>query len=935
MNVFLKSVELYGFKSFADRTKFEFSDGITSLLGPNGSGKSNVVDSIKWVLGTQASSAIRAAKREDVIFNGTDFRKPMPMCEVILTLNNEEHQLNIDATEVEIKRRLFRNGDNEYYINRNRVLLRNVKELFMDTGVGKASYSILEQGKIDQILSLKPEDRRYIFEEASGISRFKQQSDEAAKKLQKTDENMAQVELLLREAEKVYNSRKGQLDKVLKHRELSARKETLEVELQLSYLQSLTKLKDFRQEQQTKLEDEAAAIDAVMDTAREGLDRQRNELEGLRLKRDDISANVHRNEEKVNSINTELDFYNERFNEVSQRTRDAKAKAQQVQERIEKDRQRLEEKQTSLDSTLENIRLTDQSIERATEEIEKLKADRIRHQLDIDDLNHEIEALSQERVGITQQISDLANDIANRLEENIKGSGYSSALRAKAEKKLFEELSKAKKILGERMEFLRNLATVDFDPKVFQQALDDADESLLAELDEIKGLFQEYSGTIPTFLDEFVSPQGTLAKKVELDNRLESSYAKETDCRNRIQDFNAEIERLSRMLILKESDLKDLEMDRVQFKAQADSTKNYIMDLKQSLQQMEFDFSDASHSLEAEQSKVNEVLEKIDDAKNRKKEMFDDIRALKDEVDALNATIEEKYSQMQAQNSQFQDKFNRRQQLIGEIATGRENIRSLGEQIQKIYTDFFDSTGKSLKEFNDHEITEAVEDLKNELETVKKRIQDLGYINYMAEDEYNEAKKNFDFYSKNMDDLTKAKDDLEEVIAEIKRRSEEMFLDTYKQIADNFQEMYTTLFGGGRAELRLTDDDNVLESGIDIFAQPPGKKLLNMQLLSGGERSMTAVALLFATYMVKPSPFCILDEIDAALDARNIGAFLRVLEKFDDKSQFIIITHNKNTVMGSNSLLGVTQQELGVSKMIGYRIEDIKDINKTYDELKG
>lgn len=935
MNVFLKSVELYGFKSFADRTKFEFSDGITSLLGPNGSGKSNVVDSIKWVLGTQASSAIRAAKREDVIFNGTDFRKPMPMCEVILTLNNEEHQLNIDATEVEIKRRLFRNGDNEYYINRNRVLLRNVKELFMDTGVGKASYSILEQGKIDQILSLKPEDRRYIFEEASGISRFKQQSDEAAKKLQKTDENMAQVELLLREAEKVYNSRKGQLDKVLKHRELSARKETLEVELQLSYLQSLTKLKDFRQEQQTKLEDEAAAIDAVMDTVREGLDRQQNELEEIRRRRDGISANVHRNEEKVNSINTELDFYNERFNEVSQRTKDAKAKAQQVQERIEKDRQRLEEKQASLDSTLENIHLTDQSIERATEDIEKLKADRIRHQLDIDDLNHEIDALSQERVEITQQISDLANDIANRLEENIKGSGYSSVLRAKAEKRLFEELNKAKKILGERIEFLRNLATVDFDPKVFQQALDDADESLLEELDEIKGLFQEYSGTIPTFLDEFVSPQGTLAKKVELDNGLESSYAKETDCRNRIQDFNAEIERLSKMLILKESDLKDLEMDRVQFKAQADSTKNYIMDLKQSLQQMEFDFSDASHSLEAEQSKVNEVLEKIDDAKNRKKEMFDDIRALKDEVDALNATIEEKYSQMQAQNSQFQDKFNRRQQLIGEIATGRENIRSLGEQIQKIYTDFFDSTGKSLKEFNDHEITEAVEDLKNELETVKKRIQDLGYINYMAEDEYNEAKKNFDFYSKNMDDLTKAKDDLEEVIAEIKRRSEEMFLDTYKQIADNFQEMYTTLFGGGRAELRLTDDDNVLESGIDIFAQPPGKKLLNMQLLSGGERSMTAVALLFATYMVKPSPFCILDEIDAALDARNIGAFLRVLEKFDDKSQFIIITHNKNTVMGSNSLLGVTQQELGVSKMIGYRIEDIKDINKTYDELKG
>lgn len=933
--MFLKSVELYGFKSFADRTKFEFSDGITSLLGPNGSGKSNVVDSIKWVLGTQASSAIRAAKREDVIFNGTDFRKPMPMCEVILTLNNEEHQLNIDATEVEIKRRLFRNGDNEYYINRNRVLLRNVKELFMDTGVGKASYSILEQGKIDQILSLKPEDRRYIFEEASGISRFKQQSDEAAKKLQKTDENMAQVELLLKEAEKVYNSRKGQLDKVLKHRELSARKETLEVELQLSYLQSLSKLKDFRQEQQTKLEDEAAAIDAVMDSVREGLDRQQSELEALRQKRDGISAEVHRNEERINSINTEIDLYNDRFNEVSQRTKDAKAKAQQVQDRIDNDRRRLDEKQASLDSTIENIRLTDQSIEKATEDIEKLKADRIRHQLDIDDLNHSIEGLSQERVEITKHISDLANDIADRLEENIKGSGYSSAVRAKAEKALFEELSKARKKLGERMDFLRGLSSVDFDSKVFLQAIDDVDETLMEELDEIKGLFQEYSGTIPTFLDEFVSPQGTLAKKVELDNRLEASYEKETDFRNRIQSLGDEIERLSRMLILKESDLKDLELDRMQFKTQADSLRSSIMELKQSIQQMEFDFSDASHLFEAEQDKVNEVLERIDDAKNRKRDLLDTIERLRSEVDDMNATISERSAQMNAQNSQFQDKFNRRQQLIGEIATGRENIRSLGEQIQKIYTDFFDSTGKSLKEFDDHEITEAVDDLKSELDSVKKRIQDLGYINYMAEDEYNEAKKNYDFYSKNMDDLTKAKDDLEEVILEIKRRSEEMFLDTYKQIAENFQEMYTTLFGGGRAELRLTDDENVLESGIDIFAQPPGKKLLNMQLLSGGERSMTAVALLFATYMVKPSPFCILDEIDAALDARNIGAFLRVLEKFDDKSQFIIITHNKNTVMGSNSLLGVTQQELGVSKMIGYRLEDIKDINKTYDELKG
>ena len=933
--MFLKSVELYGFKSFADRTKFEFSDGITSLLGPNGSGKSNVVDSIKWVLGTQAPSAIRAGKREDVIFNGTDFRKPMPMCEVILTLNNEEHFLNIDAAEVEIKRRMFRNGDNEYYINRTRALLRDVKELFMDTGVGKSSYSILEQGKIDQILSLKPEDRRYIFEEASGISKFKQQSDDAAKKLQKTDDNMAQVELLLREAEKVYNSRKGQLDKVLKHRELSARKEALEVDLQLSYVQSLTRLKQYREEEQKKFEEEAAQIDATMDTVRAGLTKQQDELDELRHQRDVLSESLHRNEERLNSFDAQIKIYNDRYDEVSQRSKDAQIKAQQYRDRIEKDNLRLEEKLGMLDSLAQNIELTRTSIENASEEIEKLQADKIRHQLDIDDLNKLIEGLSDERVKITQQISDLANDIANRLEENIKGSGYSSVVRAKAEKKLFEELARAKKILGERIEFLRQISSVNFDSKVFTQALDDADESLLAELDEIKGLFQEYSGTIPTFLDEFVAPQGTLAKKAGLDSSLEQSYTKETQSRNRIADLNAEIERLGRMLILKESDLRDLRDDEIQFRSQHSALKDSIADLKRSLQQMEFDFSDASHSLEAEQDKVNEVLEMIDDVKNRKKEALEDIKQIKTEIGALTISIEEMSNKIASENSQFQEKFNRRQELISEIARAVENVRNLGEQIQSRYTEFFDNTGKSLKEFNDHEITAAVDDIKNELDLVKKRIQDLGYINYMAEDEYNEAKKNFDFYSKNMDDLNKAKADLEEVIAEIKRQSEEMFLQTYNQIADNFQEMYSTLFGGGRAELRLTDDENVLESGIDIFAQPPGKKLLNMQLLSGGERSMTAVALLFATYMVKPSPFCILDEIDAALDARNIGAFLRVLEKFDDKSQFIIITHNKNTVLGSNSLLGVTQQELGVSKMIGYRLEDIKDIDKTYDELKG
>ena len=677
-----------------------------------------------------------------------------------------------------------------------------------------------------------------------------------------------------------------------------------------------------------------AVINGLFQTrAAFGKERQ-DEIEALRNRREELSGTISGLEEKVRSFDSSIDIYNERYSDIAQRSKAAKDKAMLVQDRMERDKARLEEKKADMDSARENLRLTNESIVKLKEEIVKLDSDRVMHQLDINDLNELNEGISAERIQITAQISELANDIANTLEQNIKGSGYSSAMRGKAEKELLQEIAKTRKILEERIAFLRNVASVDFDRSVFQEAVDQTEESILSQIDEIKGLFQEYSGTIPTFLDDFTAPEGTLARKAKLDEDLERSYEKEAENRNKIAELQGEIERLSGLLILKNSDLTDLEKDTIEFKARIDSLHSYISELKASIQQMEFDFTDANTEVEAEESKVNEIVEKIDDLKNSKAETVDLIRSLRDELSELNLTIEQKSREMTQSNSEFQGKFERKQQLAVDIAKWQENIRSLAENIQKLYTDFFDNYQKSLREFNDHEITTPVEDLKSELETVKRKIEALEFINYMAEDEFNEAKKNYDFYSKNMEDLTKAKNDLEEVIAEIRRRSEEMFLETYGQISENFQEMFTTLFGGGKAELVLTDEENVLESGIDIKAQPPGKKMLQLGLLSGGERSMTAVALLFATYMVKPSPFCILDEIDAALDARNIGAFMRVLEKFGDTSQFIIITHNKGTVMGSDSLLGVTQQEPGVSKMIGYKIADIKDDEKALDTLK-
>ena len=919
--MFLKSVELFGFKSFADRTRFEFNDGVTCLLGPNGSGKSNVVDAIKWVLGSQSLSAIRAGKREDVIFNGTDTRKPMPMCEVILTLDNSEDLLAIDSAEVEIKSRMYRNGETEYYINRARALLKDIKELFMDTGVGKAAYSILEQGKIDQILSVKPEDRRYVFEEAAGISRFKQQSEEASRKLQKTDENIQTAELLFSQIEKTYNSTKVQMDKVLKHREFSSRIQELEVELQLSYIQAIGKFKDQTAEELRNLEAEAAELDSYLDSQRSGMEGLNSELDELKSRRENINNRYERLDEQKRSIEREIELYNERYQDIHQRTRQAQFKARQVKDRYETEKQILEERKTELEGIASRLADVKTGISKAVAELDKLNTDKTAYETKRQNLEAERQNLVERRGETVRKISELAGRIADSLSQSIKGSGYSSAARSKSEKALIERLSKFSRLVQDRSEFLRGLVRVDFEDSVYLSAIQEVEELLLSELDEVKGMFQEYSGSIPTFLDEFLSPSGILSEKEELDKVLEEIDRLENKNREEDASLFAEISRLSRLTIQYEEDLDDFRIQETQYSTQYSSLNSRIAELKDQLQQREFDFSDASHSIEEEMNKENETLEHIDASKAKKVEIENLKMQLKDEIAEINALIDNKTGEISKNNSLFQDKFNRRQELISLVATKHANVENLEAQIQKIYTDFFNETGKSLREFNTHEITAPVDQLKTELDSYKKKRDSLGYINYMAEEEFAEASRNYEFYRKNLDDLIKAKQDLEEIIADIKEKSSALFLETYNQISEAFSQMFTTLFSGGRAELSLSDEENVLESGIEILAQPPGKKLTHLPLLSGGEKSMTAVALLFATYKVKPSPFCILDEIDAALDARNIGAFMKVLENFDDRSQFIIITHNKYTVLSSDSLIGVTQEEAGVSKMVSYRID--------------
>ena len=920
--MFLKSLEIYGFKSFADKVSLEFSDGITSLLGPNGCGKSNIVDAIKWVLGEQSTKTLRAGRMEDVIFNGTDSRKPLQVAEVTLVISNEEHHLPTDDAEVEIKRRIFRSGESEYYLNRNRVLLKNIRELFFDTGVGKSAYSILEQGKIDQILSSKPEDRRYIFEEAAGISRFKIQSLEAERKLVKTDENILQVETILKEVKRTYETKKNQAAKAISYRDLKREQFSLEVDVQLSTLKSYLLLRENKIELKQRCEREFETKKGNLTDRDQEIEQMQERLRSLGSERISIQTELQRLDESTKGKADKLDLLTQRFRDFLVQKDQAAQRAQVLLEHIERDTQEIDQK---LNETAD----IDESIEALEAEMRANQASVEKTRFLINSQNQEIAGLESENLAseqksdqLSERIKQLTDVIVVELEQKLKESGYNLELKNEARLSLQQSLDHLKSTVGQQQAFLEKLkhSQLSFEDLLSRQM--QFQTGLLASLEHIQALFASYEQMQPTFIDELIAEEGTIAEKHRLDDQMAKLRHSVQTNRDRIVYLREENNRLALELDRYLETISDQKVALNQLQLQKQAAKEWVNKLQRSVTEQQYQYKDALKLSETAQERIYETQEDIRSVEGEVREIRQRIATLNEDLKALIAVIDEQSQEIRSKQEQKNSDYELLQNLRSEKEKLELQIEQLASNIAMLYTNFFDSYGKSLKEFESRLGEEIVDIpvLKTRLEEVRRKIDGMGYINQMAEEEFSEVKEQYDFLSKQLDDLYKAKNDLDAVVQEIKRRSEEMFLASYKQISQNFQEMFRRLFGGGRAELSLVDPEQVLESGIDILAQPPGKKLTHLSLLSGGERSMTAVALLFATYLVKPSPFCILDEIDAALDDRNIGYFLSVLDEFAAKSQFIIITHNKHTVMGSQTLLGVTQMEAGVSTMVSYRI---------------
>jgi chromosome segregation protein len=922
--VFLKSIELFGFKSFADRSKLDFSPGITSLLGPNGCGKSNIVDAIKWVLGEQSIKTLRAGKMEDVIFNGTENRKKLSIAEVTLTISNEHNELPLEVPEISIKRRMYRSGESEYFINSAPVRLREVKELFYDTGIGKSSYSILEQGKIDQILSQRPEDRRYIFEEAAGITRYKQRQAEASRKLERTEDNLRQVQNILKEVRQTYDSRKGQARKAEQYRQLDAKIFSVEVELQLLRVQSLEKRLADKQDQLQCALEESEAVQEQQKELRELIDVQMEQMNTLSKERIDIQTSLHRMDESRSSRKSQLELLAERIGDLDRSAAEHTRRTGTLVERMEKSRQAKDEKQHQFEEitgeynqTIADRAICEQTITAAVERITGIDQE-------IASGRDRVQKLERRQIELGHELQEITESIARELDAHLKASGYSSHARGDAEAELIHTVESLIVSTRGKAALLEDASA--FKSSRHKELTKQASEDFAAVeegLSQLKVRMSDYFSMIPKFLDEFLSPAGIMTKKRQIDQASEETYRQQDKLRQAEAALGEQKRELTARLESYRQTLEEAKISEVELKGQLASLRQEITELERGLKEDQKELERSRQALEQTREKRELSQARIEQLNTTGEEKHAEEQQLRLRMSQIQKELQKHSTELESRRAEVKKREDAFLHATQRIERSKAEMASAKEEISYIYESFEENYAKSLHEFRSSALSGRDEpSLRSELKRLKQQVSSLGYINHMAAEEFSEVEERYDFLRKQLKDLEQAKEDLHQVTREITSRCEVLFEESYSRIKKNFHVMFRRLFGGGRAELRLIDPNDMLNTGIDILAQPPGKKLEKISLLSGGERSMTAVALMFATYLVKPSPFCILDEIDAALDDANIGYFLDILQEFSANSQFVIITHNKKTVLGSASMLGVTMQEAGVSKVIAYRLDE-------------
>ncbi|MDA1273332.1 MAG: chromosome segregation protein SMC [Verrucomicrobia bacterium] len=1222
--MYLKNLTVLGFKSFADKTSLNFLPGVSAIVGPNGCGKSNISDAIRWVLGEQSAKALRGGEMADVIFTGTDSRRPLGMAEVSLTIGDVDTEhlkaagVEISFNEVTITRRVFRDGGSEYFINKTACRLKDIQQLFMGTGVGRTSYSIMAQGNITQLLSSKPEDRRVVFEEAAGITKFKAQKRESLRKLDSTEQNLLRVSDLIREVKRQIGSLQRQAGKARRYKQISVELQHLDTQLARHHYDVLLEGIEACETGIEKLRAEA-------ESCSESVLQHENEISKLRALLNELNQQIHQTEQQAQELKSRIDknegliqFNEERLHELERQNAKALGDITQGEERraavdqeLASVSERCETSNATLDhhrNVLETRRAAAQTLDRdltaQQEHLRKTQADafaaaqkltRLRNESNAIDLQRQgnlvrMEKLSaekiqleEERTGLEERLTEFATNVEAE-KRSVQVSRGTIEERQQRLRGLQQELDNATQVLDN---LLRKQAEHRSQMSLLEQLQTDYEgfsagtvaalkesESALGSLTDRIDVPDQYVTAIETALGHRLQlvlaghpeeARNTLANLIEnrkgrasiaalslLENidfssrnsvstngssgddasggtlsqeatgldvealrvvqveasvkplihrllgqtRIVPDLATATDGWNRTQglfdyvtlsgemlDRNGiytggagngnghasilgrknQIADLRNQLSKLQHDVGEASRDRGALQSEQTSLQASLQEAQTDLQTKEVsiathegEFNALKNSLRSLHQKIDTVVFEIQslaaqeqEGAEKRNQLAAEIRSfeeleqiaqrdlaesnarlegLREQREAANtalaeskiaATAEEQMyfalnqqqkslaarlkdvaEMLELRRSEASSFVSRRTQYETEIQESRSQIESLQHDRQQINTRIanvqaqkdgqereISSREQTLREQRNRltqiqqsrsarevEIAQknmAVENLRQRIQekyqvrlddirsecititiadegppkvetltpdemassggatdwdavteqvaALQNRIDEMGPVNLVAIEEYEETEQRFQFLTVQHDDLVKAKQQLLEVINRINTQTKQMFAETFNQIRENFRLLFVEVFDGGKADLRLVDEGDVLESGIEIVAKPPGKQLQGISLLSGGEQTMTAVALLFSIYQVKPSPFCVLDELDAPLDESNINRFIRILQRFLQNSQFVIITHNKRTIGMADVLYGVTMQEHGVSKIVSVK----------------
>lgn len=1175
--MYLKKLELQGFKSFADKTVLEFMPGITTVIGPNGSGKSNISDAIRWVLGEQSMKSLRGSKTEDVIFAGTQNRKSLGFAEVSMVMDNSDQKLPIEYNEVTITRKLYRSGESGYYINKTPCRLKDVLELFMDTGIGKDGYSIIGQGKIDEILSNKSEERRHIFEEAAGIVKYRVRKAESEKKLEQTKLNLLRINDIISEIEANIEPTKIQAEKAKEYLRLRDELKSIEIGLFIHNINDYKKRieevindQDIYNTQLVRENERLSNIQELKEKLRASLDSITEQIEKMQnlgfeneKKKEQIKADININLEKINNNNanferlekeiienderlkvleeeinqkndkkTNLTENKDKFvkeleekeaelkkltDKMSEKELDMETKKKKVEDNTDekyeisnaistlkanvensKSRKKVVEEEIDVNiSELDSSRMQKSEISQKFAEIEA-KREKIKGDLNkIDEKRKESDAklkeydlkinqceseirmkdsrmkflieTEKEKEGYIRSVKSILQDcekdlslkkgvhgvIANLISvpkeyetaiEMCLGQSMQNIVTDTEEdaKKLVEHLRKFNlgrasflpitSVKGKKLDKIKSekgvigIASdlVKFDKKYEQIVLSLLGRTLIMDtMDNAIAIARKnsYGFRIVTLQGDVLNPSGAISggsvstktvnilgrsreieelKKTiaELEKKVEKLKKDKSEYESSIEDLLEEIEGL-------ENELKDIEIVYATEKQRVSSIEEAVSKVEKRLEklrdekksieeqlkineQTQNDLNEKISAIDEENKKLSEEIEEFSNHNKETQTIVDDlnfditnlkisvssfdeseasineiVERINNDIENLKQSTENKKEQkikLTEENDKLEElniKLNEEaENLLKEVSNSGTKVEELkndritkNQKLEEAEENFTDQMEKidGLKEqvnkadikkskyeveleqiiskmWEEYEITpndpgeyeepKNVAEVQKQVNKIRGEMKDLGSVNIDSIEEYKKLKERYDFMNEQRLDLETTMAKLRNVITDMTTVMKKQFEDRFRVINKNFSEVFVELFGGGKAELKLTDEDNILESGIEIEVQPPGKKLQNMMLLSGGERAFTAIALLFAILKINPAPFCVLDEIEAALDDVNVYRFAEYLKKFAQESQFLVITHRKGTMEAANTVYGITMQENGISKLL-------------------